>query len=89
MQTAALSSVKCHRGGGEPLQNGMLSVGISKSMAILAVNDGWFDSASDLLPPEKNTPLYSTAVKLVIKTSATRCNINDFGRYQRITSVAQ
>lgn len=49
----------------------MLSVGISKSMAILAANDGWFDSASDLLPPEKNTPLYSTAVKLVIKTSAT------------------
>lgn len=37
----------------------------------LAVNDGWFDSASDLLPPEKITPLYSTAVKLVIKTSAT------------------
>lgn len=52
----------------------------AKMIACVILSATYFSEKSSL---DEKVVLY-TLVDLVIKTSATLCNINDFGRYQRM-----
>lgn len=55
-----------------------------QSQLQLCWSDCWFEMVCNLFLWEMLSLDRRVVLDLVIKTSATRCNINDFGRYQRM-----